>query len=404
MFGLLGSAPLATGGLLGAATTAAADASSAAVPRDLRPGGAFDRYIKQLADRDEFSGTVLLAHRGRRVLARSYGMADRERRIPNTTDTVYALASASKPFTGLAVVQLAQQGRLNFYDKVGDHLDGLPRQMAEHVTVNHLLTHTGGLGDARRPGEKPPPEKVYDDDETQMADFWANLREFELEFTPGTRKAYSSMGYILLGELVAKVAGEPFQEYVRKHIFAPAGMARSAYHTRSEWLDDERIAHPYMYQADGSRVDAVRNLDKGSVHGDAGQGSNSARAWRGTGGGNGFSTAPDLVRFALALQGGKLLDPAHTHLYVSGKISGPPLRQGSPDPARGETFHAYGPVAPIYNGRRLITHGGGAGGVSTNWSVYLDMDWVAVVLCNYDLESIEPIIALERRLITQSAG
>ncbi|MDF2705063.1 MAG: serine hydrolase [Nonomuraea muscovyensis] len=402
--GFLGAVPLAAGGLLAAPAAAKANdvlSDSGWIPKDLRPGGAFDRYVKELADKDQFSGTVMIANRGRPVLARAYGWADKESKVPNQINTIYALASASKPFTGLAVVQLVQQGKLKFYDLVSKHLDGLPAGMAEHITVHHLLTHTSGLGDARRPGEKPPPEKVYNSYEEQMADFWANLRTFELEFAPGTKKAYSSTGYTLLGELVAKVSGTSLQAYIRQNIFLPAGMKDSAYYDRRQWLANDRIAHPYMYQKDGTRVDAVRNLDKGSVYGDAGQGSNSARGWMGTGGGNGFSTAPDLVRFAVALQGGKLASRPYTELYVNGKISAKPLREDtSGNSVRGENFQAYGPVASIYNSQRIITHGGGAGGISTSWSVYLDMDWTAVILSNYDLQSIEPIIALERRLIT----
>ncbi|MET7337860.1 serine hydrolase domain-containing protein [Nonomuraea sp. NPDC005650] len=400
--GLLGALPLAAGGLVAAPGTAEANtAVSGRIPQDLRPGGAFDRYIKELADKDQFSGTVTIAHRGRQILARAYGWADKENKVPNKTDGIYALASTSKLFTGLAVVQLVQRGKLKFYDLVGKHLDGLPAQTAGQITVHHLLTHTSGLGDARRAGEKPPPEKIHNSYEEQMADFWANLKTFELEFTPGTKKAYSSMGYTLLGELVARVSGMSFQDYVRQNIFLPAGMKDSAYYTRRQWLADKRIAHPYMYQKDGTRVDAVRNLDKGSVYGDAGQGSNSARGWMGTGGGNGFSTAPDLVRFAAALQAGKLASRPYTELYVNGKISAKPLKEDtSGSSLRGETFQAYGPVAPTFNNQRIITHGGGAGGISTSWSFYLDMDWTAVILSNYDLQSIEPVIDLERRLIT----
>ncbi|GAA3659297.1 serine hydrolase domain-containing protein [Nonomuraea antimicrobica] len=403
--GFLGAVPLAAGGLMAASGTAAADTNATsgtgAIPKDLRPGGELDRHIKALADKDEFSGTVLIAHRGRQVLARAYGWADKEKKVQNKIDTIYPLASASKPFTGLAVVQLVQRGKLKFYDLVSKYIDGLPAPMAQQITVHHLLTHTSGLGDARRPGEKPPSEKVHDSYEEQMAEFWTNLKTFELEFTPGARKAYSSMGYILLGELVAKVSGMSFQDYVRQNIFLPSGMKSSGYYNRRQWLTDERLAHPYMYQADGTRVDAVRNLDKGSVYGEAGQGSNSARGWMGTGGGNGFATAPDLVRFALALQAGKLTARPYTELFVNGKISAKPLKEDtSGSLVRGESFQAYGPVAPIYNNQRLITHGGGAGGISTSWSFYIDMDWAAIVLCNYDLQNLMPIIELERRLIT----
>ncbi len=393
--GLLGVAPLATSGVLMTSGTAHADR----IPKDARPGGAYDRFLAKLADDDEFSGTVLLAHRGRTVLARAYGMADKEKKIPNRIDTVYNLASASKPFTALAVVQLAQERKIRFHEKLGTYLDGLPDEIAGTVTVHHLLTHTGGMGDPTRPGDTPPPQKVVKSIEEQQADLRKRMREQRLEFTPGSRHAYSSMGMEVLGEIVAKVSGKTFWDYVHDHILVPAGMTRSGYFTRPQWLSDERIAHPYMYQSDGSRVDAVRNLDKGAVLGGA-PGSNAARAFIGNGGGGGFATAPDLVRFALALQGGKLLSRPYTELFQSGKVPMTPRPQaGDPQPALQEAFQGYGVTAPIFNGQRMIGHGGGIGGGNTNWSVYLDSDWIGIILCNYDLD-IQPIITRERHAVT----
>ncbi|MFI7637345.1 serine hydrolase domain-containing protein [Nonomuraea sp. NPDC049400] len=396
--GLLCAVPVAASGVLvspAAAGATSRQSRSGRVPEDLRPGGSFDRHIKALADRDEFSGTVLLAHRGRPVLSRSYGMADKEKKIPNTKNTIYALASASKPFTGLAIVQLAQQGKIKFYEKLGTYLDGFPADIAA-VTVHQMLTHTGGMADPRNSDYEA---RIYNGVEERTAELMKQAREQKLRFVPGTRKEYASMGYEVLGEIVAKVSGMPFHEYVRKHIFLPAGMTRSAYYTRPQWLADERIAHPYMLQEDGSRIDGVRHLDKGGTG--MVKGSNSARAFIGSGGGNGFSTAPDLLRFALALQGNKLLNRAYTELYVNSKVSGPPMREGPADPARGEGFHAYGPTSSIYNDQRYISHGGGISGGSTNWSIYLDIDWTAIVLCNYDID-VEAIIAKERKAITDS--
>ncbi|MFI6498110.1 serine hydrolase domain-containing protein [Nonomuraea typhae] len=393
---LLGAASLAAGGALASSGTAHA----ARIPEDTRPGGAYDRFLAELAGDDAFSGTVLLAHRGRTVLARSYGMADKEKKVPNRIGTIYNLASASKPFTALAIVRLAQERKIRFHEKLGAYLDGLPGEIAGAVTVHHLLTHTGGMGDPSRPGETPPPQKIFTSVAEQQADLRRRMREQRLEFTPGTKHAYSSMGMEVLGELVAKASGKSFWDYVRDHVFVPAGMTRSGYFTRPQWLSDERIAHPYMYQSDGSRVDAVRNLDKGAVLGGA-PGSNAARAFLGNGGGGGFSTAPDLVRFAKALRGGKLLSGPYTELFLNGKVPVPPRPQGGdPDPALQEAFQGYGVTAPVYDGQRLIGHGGGIGGGNTNWSIYLDTDWIGIILCNYDLD-IQQIIARERQAITQ---
>jgi CubicO group peptidase (beta-lactamase class C family) len=372
-----------------------ASGSASAEPSSAVPGPsaealrAYDSYIAGRAAADTFSGTVLLAHKGRPVLAKAYGMADKQRSVPNRTDTSYNLASAAKPFTALAIVQLAQQGKLAFHEKLGTYLSGYPADVAGQVTIHQLLTHTSGLG----PHPMEPGRITYS--RTEAWDYLTtSLRLATLDFTPGSSYAYSSSGLDALGEIVATVSGQPFWDYVHQHIFAPAGMTGSAYYTRTDWLARDDIAHPYMYQADGTRVDAVRNLDAGAV---LTGGSNAARGFVGAGGGGGFSTAPDLVRFALALQRGKLLEPAFTELYTSPKFAMPP-RPGPVDPSR-QSFQGYGLVTPIANHRRVIGHGGGIGGGNTNWSIYLDMDWVGVVLCNYDLPDFEDIITQERHTI-----
>ncbi|GAA3847247.1 serine hydrolase domain-containing protein [Amycolatopsis tucumanensis] len=383
----LSAVPLATGLL--AAPPAAAAGSSTAVPAALRPGGAYDRYLAQRAAEDRFSGTVLVARGGRPVLVRSYGMADQEHGVPNRDDTIFNLASGAKPFTGLAVVQLAEQGKLRFHDKIGDHLDGFPAEVATRVSVHHLLTHTGGLTSATSEG------RIFTSVEERTEYLARSTRELSLRFVPGSDKAYSSEGYEILGEIVATVSGQPFQDYVRQHIFEPAGMRDSAYCTRADWLANVRIAHPYVYLQDGSRVDGVRDLSAGSTI-NGGFGSNAARAFVGSGGGGAFSTAPDLVRFALALRDGRLLGHAYRDLYTGGKISSPPMRGGAP---RGETFQAYGPLVGLVEGQRIVNHGGGIAGGNTNWSIYLDTDWVAVILANYDLPDFPDVIEQERQAL-----
>lgn len=392
VLGALGTVPIAASGVL--ATGGAGAAGERAVPAALRPGGAYDRYLARLASQDQFSGTVLVARRGHPVLARSYGMADRQRGIPNRTDTIYNLASAAKPFTGLAIVKLAEQGRLKFYDTIGAHLDGFPAEVASKVTIHHLLTHTGGLTGYMGTDV----ERIFHSVQEWTDSIARRTRELTLRFPPGTAKAYSSEGYEILGEIVATVSGQPFQEYVREHVFEPAGMVDSGYYTRTRWLTDERIAHPYIYQRDGSRVDGVRNLAAGATI-NGGFGSNAARGFVGSGGGGGFSTAPDLVRFALALRGDKLLDRPHRELYLGGKVSSPPLGGGPADPRRGESFQAYGPIAAAFNAQRIVSHGGGIAGGNTNWSIYLDTEWVGVILANYDLLEFPPLIDEEREAV-----
>ncbi|MFF6970564.1 MULTISPECIES: serine hydrolase domain-containing protein [Streptomyces] len=385
------AAPLCTLTGRGTGPAAAHDrrAPAGRIPEELLPGGAYDRFVARLAAEDRFSGTVLLSHRGRPVLSRAYGMADKERSLPNRTDTAFALASASKPFTALAVLQLAQQGRIDLYGTLGTYLPGFPPAIAGTVTVHQLLTHTSGMGDLLDNREFLDHAGTWTSAEEVTTELLKIIRKQPLESAPGTAHRYSNSGYDTLGAIVAAVSGEPLHTYVRRHVFAPAGMTRSDFCTRPQWLTDERIAHPYTLDASGRRIDAVRT------------GVGAARMFIGTGGGNAFSTGPDLIRFARALLGGRLLDPAWTELFLGAKL---PLRpRGAPIPGiRG--FMSYGAPSPLVNGHRLFTHGGGAAGESTNWTLYRDLDWCGVVLANYDGIDLAAIIDQERTPLCGPTG
>lgn len=352
------------------------------IPDALRPGGAYDRFVAQLAAQDQFSGTILLSHRGRTVLSRAYGTADKEQGVPNQPDTIFALASASKPFTALAVLQLAQAGKLDFYGTLGSYLPGFPAGIADTVTIHHLLTHTSGMGDLLNNREFLDQVGTWTSAEQVTAELVRIIQKQPLEFAPGTNSRYSNSGYDILGAVVAAVSGQSFYDYVRRHVFAPAGMTRSDFYTRPQWLSDARIAHPYTLKAPGTeRVDAVR----------AGEG--AARMFIGTGGGNAFSTTTDLARFARALTGGALLNPAYTELFMTAKL---PMRPRGAATPGGRSFMAYGATAPIVNNHLLLTHGGGAAGESTNWTIYRDLDWCGVILANYDQIDLTTIINQER--------
>ncbi len=154
MLGALGAAPVAVGAVLsgiapgtdtGTVLAASEPSGHDRIPPDTRPGGAYDRYVAQLAAEGKFSGVVLLSHRGRTVLSRSYGMADKEKGIRNHEGVAFSLSSAGKPFHAVAILQLAQQGKVKLSDTVGTHLTGFAKEIAEQVTIHHLLSSTSGL-------------------------------------------------------------------------------------------------------------------------------------------------------------------------------------------------------------------------------------------------------------------
>jgi CubicO group peptidase (beta-lactamase class C family) len=397
VLGALGAAPVAagaalagtgTGATLATGTAASESSGHSRIPPETRPGGAYDRFVAELAAQDRFSGVVLLARRGRTVLSRSYGWADKERGIRNHEDVAFNLSSASQPFLSVAILQLVQQGEVALSDTVGTHLTGFATEIAEQVTIHHLLTSTSGL-DAPMPDWQRifhSREEVHEDKEQ-----WA--RQAELVGVPGA----SSNGHLpgggvslaMAAQIVEVVSGMTFWDYVHEQVFGRSGMTGSAFYTREQWLTDEHIAHPYMLQADGSLVDAVRNLDKGSVEAPI-QGRNPGRSFIGDASGGGFATAPDLVRFAEALYDGTVLDRPFADLFAGAKLPGH-------DPT---SFAAYTMPVSITNGQWMIGRGGAAGGVGANWSIYPDTGWVGVVLSNDDNTPLLDILLKEAEAIT----
>lgn len=388
VLGLLGVAPVAAL----AAGPALATQESGRIPGGLRPGGELDRLVADKAARDEFSGSLLLTNGGRTVLARSHGMADRARAVRNGPDTMFALASVTKLFTATAVAQLAQQGAVSHNGKLGTYVDGVPDALAG-ITVHHLLTHTSGLGDYHgMPG-------FWEESATwtSAAQVMSGITGYALRstpmFAPGAGWSYSNSGYHLLGEIVARVSGTSYHDYVREHVFAAAGMTGADFVTKPRWLTDPGVAHPYRRDEQGNWTDTIAEF-----------------GFVGTPAGEAFATAADLGRFARHLYRQRLLDGPATHLMLSGKVPpgappGPPPGGGNPPPPSGPgpraVFQCYGPQATLLGGQWNYGHSGGnSAGIATSVEFFPDTDWVLVVLANHANTPVQEIVGTARRLIT----
>ncbi|PZF96761.1 serine hydrolase domain-containing protein [Micromonospora deserti] len=363
------------------------------IPPDTRPGGAYDRYVAELAAEDKFSGVVLLSHRGRTVLSRSYGMADKEKGIRNHEGVAVNLGSAVKPFSAVAILQLAQRGKVRLSDTVGTYLTGFAKRIAEQVTIHHLLTSTSGLNHP-----KQDLRRIFHSREEVHEFYQQWTRQAKLEAAPGTGFDNSGAGFAIAAQIVEAVTGTTYWDYVHEHIFGRSGMTGSAFYTRPQWLTDEHIAHSYMLQADGSRVDAVRNLDKGSPN-PYEPGKNPGRNFIDYAGDGGFATAPDLVRFAHALRNGTVLDRPFAELFTGAKIPQGKGKDGGPAPAH-PSFMAYAMPAKLINGQWVIGRGGANPGSTANWHIYPDTGWVGVVLSNYDGLPMQEILNREMQAVT----
>src|SRR5580704_288629 len=176
--------------------------------------------LQKRTGEDGFAGAVAVAKGRKLVFSGAYGMADRERQVPNRVDTRFRIGSMNKMFTATAVLQLAQAGKLKLTDPLGKYLADYPnKEVAAKVTVHHLLTHTGGTGDIFGPDfdKNRPTLRTLDS-------YVALYGSREPQFEPGSRWEYSNYGFLLLGLVVQKASGEDYYAYVREHIYKPAGM------------------------------------------------------------------------------------------------------------------------------------------------------------------------------------
>ena len=326
-------------------------------------------YLDGLAKEDKFSGVVLIAKDGKPVFERAYGLADKAKKIPNNAGTRFNLGSMNKMFTAVAIAQLAQAGKLSFDDTVGKYLPDYPnRDVANRVTIHHLLTHTSGLGsfwNAKFDAKKASIKTV--------ADYLSLFADEPVTLDPGKGFRYSNSGFIILGAIVEKVSGQNYYDYVREHIYKPSGMKHTdAYEMTA---DTPNLAMGYTTEGSGGQ----------------GRHENTAtRPNRGGPAGGGYSTVEDLMRFHTALREHKLLDQKYTDLVTTGKVNMGPAKYG------------YGFGDEMINGKRVFGHNGGAPGIASDLSMYADSGYTSVVMTNYDPPLLMPVVKRIREMITQA--
>jgi D-alanyl-D-alanine carboxypeptidase len=234
--------------------------------------------LREAAAADRFSGAVLVENSSQVLVSGAYGLADRERGIPNTLQTRFRTGSMNKMFTAVAVLQLAEAGKVELTAPVGDCLTGYPnREPADTTTIHHLLTHTGGTGDIFGLELQAHRQQLR-----TLGDYLQLYGERGAEFEPGSRFQYSNYGYILLGAVIEQVTGQTYYDYVHERIYQPADMTATGSQPEHETVPDRPVRY---IRAPGTWVPETGTLP-----------------YRGTSGG-GYSTAGDLARFAGALLG-----------------------------------------------------------------------------------------------------
>ncbi len=179
---------------------------------------------------------VGVIHHGRLVFARGYGLANVEEQIAITPHTDFRLASVTKQFTAMAIMRLVHEGKLRYDDPLTKIIPEFPAY-GESITIRQLLTHTSGLKDyeelyLKQVGERTPPEQI-----PQLSDHDVLClleQQTETKFAPGARWDYSNSGYAVLANVVERVSGRPFGDFLRERIFHPLRMKRTVAHEKGK--------------------------------------------------------------------------------------------------------------------------------------------------------------------------
>ncbi len=182
--------------------------------------GSVSEKIDQYLTNEKFQGSVLIAKEGEVLFSKGYGLAATD--LPNSPSTLYQIASLSKTFTAVAVMQLVEKELLHLDDPISQYFPDFPN--GETITISHLLSHSSGIQDYLKGGSEFDYSKEWNPN-----DIVNTVSDSELEFTPGKSFSYSNTGYVMLGLIIEKVSGQSYANYIEEHIFEPSNMFNSMF-------------------------------------------------------------------------------------------------------------------------------------------------------------------------------
>jgi CubicO group peptidase (beta-lactamase class C family) len=310
-------------------------------------GAAFDDYLRTL-EAFGYSGSVLVARRGQILLNRGYGLADRRTGEPYTADTLFDVASVSKQFTAAAIIKLEEGGKLKVSDTLSRFFPTAPPDKAR-ITLHQVLNHSAGLIDVIGPEYQPLTR-----DEMVRALFAAPLVS-----RPGKHYRYSNAGYSLLAAIVEQVSGQSLGDYLREHLFLPAGMRHTG--LRLPWRDRRDLAQGYSLDGPwGTPLEHPWQSD--------------GPYWNLRGNGGVLSTTGDLYLWHLALASDGVLSSAERSKLVT-----PSIRESQHTSSR----YAYGwSMNEAPDGTRMASHTGSNLVFETDVLRYLDDEVMIVASSN----------------------
>lgn len=305
--------------------------------------------LDDLARTNDFSGCLSIFDGTRILFDECRGLADRTFGIEADVDTKFHVGSMNKMFTAVAIAQLVESGKLGWDTTLSAAVPEYPDQAAAaKITVWQLLRHTAGLGDIFVPEFFADREKFVD-----PADYLDLISRQPLAFEPGADWSYSNAGYILLGRVIENVSGESYFTYIDRQVFGPAGMTDSGYDSQEDITPG--LATGYF---------------KAGAFATAWKANRMTLPFKGSPAGGGHSTNGDLLKFAAALRGGKLVSTATLEQMFA---DGVPVGPGT---------YAAGFGERLSGGKRIRGHAGGAPGMSANLAMVWETGAAVAVTSN----------------------
>jgi len=202
-----------------------------------------EQVMNQICENGQISGAILVAINGEIIYKQALGYANWEWQVPNTTDTKFRIASATKPFTVMLILQLVEEGKLKLDGKLIDYLPEFPREKGENITIHQLLTHTSGIiGESKIPNLLDV-ERLYYTREKLLN----YITKWELSYQPGTGREYSNFGYALLGMIIEKVSGKSYGQLLQEKICQPAGMKNTLPDVNVPLINKRASGYDYDY-------------------------------------------------------------------------------------------------------------------------------------------------------------
>ena len=301
-----------------------------------------DQVMNEYVKLDLFSGTVLIAKDGKSVYAKAFGEADKDFHVKNTLETKFNIGSIGKTFTGTAIMQLSEAGKLNVMDPVKKYLPDFP--FGEKILIHHLLTHTSGTYNYFAHPDFA--QKIYTI--RSISDALPLIYDQKLRFdTPGKQFAYSNSGIVVLGAIIEKLSGMSYPAYLQKNILGPIDMNNTGINFLENIVENRAVG--YDKRITGEITRNIYRMPPASADGGL------------------ETTVLDMLKFDQALYGTTLLSAD------SKKKMFTPFLEGY--------AYCWG-IREEYD-NFITSHSGGTSGVSAAFRRYTKDRYTLIVLSNY---------------------